>query len=258
MRAQFFQNIGAAAGNIGQATLNLLMPPQCPVTGEAVAAPGKLGPAGWAALHFIERPFCGRCGIPFAADYGERVECPGCIAEPPVFDRARAAISYNDAARKVVSGLKFSDRMEYAGMLGGWMARAGAEFISRESLLIPVPLHWRRLIARRYNQSALLARSIAEASGAKVLLRGLRRTRPTPPQKEIPSVEARRRNVAGAFAVDEKYRATIKGAHIVLIDDVLTSGATASACARALKQAEASQVDVLVLARVVKGGAGAI
>ncbi len=234
------------------------MPPQCPVTGEAASAPGKLGPVGWAALHFIERPFCGRCGIPFAADYGESVECPGCIAEPPVFDRARAAVSYNEAARKVVSGLKFADRMEYAGMLGGWMARAGAGIVSRETLLMPVPLHWRRLMARRFNQSALLAHSVGDVSGAKVLLRGLRRTRATPPQKEIPSIDARRRNVAGAFAVDEKYRAAVKGAHIVLVDDVLTSGATASACARVLKRAQASQVDVLVLARVVKGGAGAI
>jgi ComF family protein len=258
VRAQFFHTISNAADAVGQAALNLLMPPQCPVTGEAAAAPGKLSPAGWTALHFIERPFCGRCGIPFSAEYGESVECPACIAEPPVFDRARAALSYNEAARKVVSGLKFSDRMEYAGMLGGWMARAGAGFVTRETLIMPVPLHWRRLMARRYNQSALLARSVGETSCARVLLRGLRRTRPTPPQKEIPSVEARRRNVAGAFAVDEKYRAAVKGEHIVLIDDVLTSGATASACARALKQAGASQVDVLVLARVVKGGAGAI
>ncbi len=262
VREQFFHRFSAAADyvgrGIGRAALNMLMPPLCPISGEAVAAPGELGAIGWAGLHFIDDPFCGRCGVPFAAEYGKGVECPSCIAAPPVYDRARAAISYNDAARKLVSGLKFSDHMEYADMLGAWMARAGAAFLTNETVIIPVPLHWRRLMSRRFNQSALLARSIGKASGATTALQGLKRTRATPPQKQTPSLDARRRNVAGAFAVEDKFRATIEGAHIVLVDDVLTSGATVSACARALKKAKASQVDVLVLARVVKGGAGAI
>ncbi len=258
MKAQFFRPLNNAATSAGRNALNALMPAQCPLSGEAVTTPGELGPQGWARLHFIEEPFCGSCGIPFSAEYGEGVLCPSCIAYPPIYDRARAAIVYNDAATAFVSGFKFNDHTEYADMLGRWMARAGRLFLNKDALIIPVPLHWRRLMMRRFNQSALLARPIGNLTGAQVLLRGLKRIRATPPQKETTSLEARRRNVAGAFAVADKYREKIDGASIVVIDDVLTTGATVAACTRALKAAGASQVNVLVLARVVKGGGGAI
>ena len=235
-----------------------MMPPQCPASGEKVTQAGVLGPSSWAALHFIEAPFCKRCGVPFAADYGAGIECPACIASAPVYDSARAALSYNDASRQLVSAFKFHDRTELAAQFGQWMARAGTAFLKPETIVAPVPLHWRRLMARRFNQSAMLAQAVAEASGSKVMLRGLSRTRATPPQRDLASPDARQRNVAGAFIVKERLRPVIEGAHIVLIDDVLTTGATVSACARALKNAKASQVDVLVLARVVKGGGGAI
>lgn len=241
----------------GRRALDLLMPPLCPVTGEPVAAPALLSPAGWAALHFIEAPFCRRCGVPFGADYGEGVECPSCIAEPPVFGRARAAMVYDDASHKLVVGFKHADRTELAAMFGAWMVRAGTDVLSGAALIVPVPLHRRRLVARRYNQSALLGASAARAAGAVYAPRALRRTRATPPQKDL-SADARRRNVAGAFAVPERARARIEGAHVVLVDDVLTTGATLNAAARALKAAGAAAVDALILARVVKGGVGAI
>ncbi len=238
--------------------LDLILPPRCPVTQEEITAQHMLGPWAWSATHFIEEPFCGRCGIPFAAEYGEGVECPSCIAEPPDFDRARAAVVYDDASHQLIVRFKHSDRTELAAMFARWIARAGTGLITRSSVLAPIPLHSRRLLARRYNQSALLAQGTAKHSGAKLSLGEFVRRRATPPQKEL-SREARKRNVAGAFGFrSEVARARFKGAHVILIDDVLTTGATLSAAARTLKRAGAAQVDALVLARVVKGGVGAI
>ncbi len=244
--------------DIGSVALNLLMPPQCPITREAVAAPGILSPEGWAALHFIEAPFCDRCGVPFSSDYGKGVLCPSCIANPLGVTIARAALSYNDAAGKLVSDLKFSDRLDQVAMLGAWMIRAGGDVLKPGAIIAPVPLHWRRLAARRFNQSGLIAAEIAKQSGHSLLQQAVHRHRATPPQRELTSVSARRRNVVGAFQVKPKYTAQVRGAHVILIDDVLTTGATLSAAAAALRRAGAARVDALVLARVVKGGGGAI
>lgn len=213
--------------------------------------------AGWSALHFIGPPFCRLCGVPFSADYGKEVECPSCIAEPPVFDHARAALVYDDASHKLVVGFKHSDRTELAPMFSGWMRRAGVDLIDADCVVIPTPLHHRRLAVRRYNQSALLACTIAKETGATLCLDGVKRMRATPPQKEL-SFEARRRNVAGAFQVNEKRRDLLHNAHVILIDDVLTTGATLSALAKCLKNTGVTRVDALVLARVVKGGVGAL
>lgn len=237
--------------------MRTLAPPLCPVTGEEVSGPALMSPAGWSALHFIAPPFCRRCGVPFSVDYGAGVECPACIAEPPVFDRARAALVYDDASHRLVVGFKHADRTELAPMFAGWMRRAGAGLITTDSVIAPVPLHPRRLAGRRYNQSAMLAARLAKDARAVPCLDGLKRVRATPPQKNL-SVEARRRNVAGAFRANEKRRAQIRGAHVIIVDDVLTTGATLSAAARCLTNAGAARVDALVLARVVKGGVGAI
>lgn len=257
MDGQILHGMSARLRAGARRALDLLAPPQCPVTGEPVAAPALLSPAGWAALHFIAEPVCRRCGVPFAADYGEGIECPACIAAPPAFERARAAIVYDDASHRLVVGFKHADRTELAAMFGGWMARAGAGMVSGESLLVPVPLHRRRLAARRFNQSALLCEALARAAKANCALRFLRRMRATPPQKDL-SAEGRKRNVAGAFAVPVQHRAQLAGAHVILVDDVLTTGATLNAAARVIKAAGAARVDALVLARVVKGGVGAI
>lgn len=258
MKLQFFDRAEGWAGVAARKALDLAMPPYCPVTREELGSGRALGAAAWSAVHFIADPVCRRCGVPFSAEYGEEVECPSCLAAPPDFDGARAAIVYDDASHKLVVGFKHGDRTELAEMLGGWMARAGGDMLTRGAVVAPVPLHPRRLLSRRFNQSALLARAVAAHAGALLSVDGLVRRRATPPQKDL-SAEGRRRNVAGAFAVrDEKARAVFAGAHVVLIDDVLTTGATLSAAARTLKRAGAARVDALVLARVVKGGVGAI
>ncbi|WP_411817419.1 ComF family protein [Hyphococcus sp. DH-69] len=238
--------------------LDIVMPPSCPVTNQEVASFGALAPDAWSAVHFITDPFCPRCGVPFAADYGPEVECPSCIASPPDFTRARAAVVYDDATHKLIVGFKHGDRTELAPMFAKWMANAGQSLISESSIIMPVPLHSSRQFARRYNQSALLAQGVANRTGGILALDDLIRRRATPPQKDL-SAEARKRNVSGAFGFRNSNRQQrYRGAHVVLVDDVLTTGATLSAAARSLKRVGASQVDALVLARVVKGGIGAI
>jgi ComF family protein len=172
------------------------------------------------------------------------------IAAPPAYHRARAAVRYDEVARTLVLGFKYGDRLDLAPMLGGLMARAGRELLAEADALIPVPLHWRRLWARRFNQSAALATAISAASGLPVLHDALKRVRATPQQVGL-SKRERAGNVQGAFRVAPGRKAEIAGRRLVLIDDVLTSGATVDTCARTLLRAGASAVDVLVFARVV-------
>lgn len=250
------RRIAAFAGMIGawgSRALDLILPPACPITGEPVEKPGLLSAAGWSQLQFVDDPVCAHCGAPFAHDHGAGALCAACIAEPPAFERARAAVVYDEASHKLIVAFKHSDRTELLPLLAGWLARAGAPLIREGTIIAPTPLHPRRLLARRYNQAALLAGALAKRTGAPLLVDGLKRLRATPPQKSL-SADARRRNVAGAFAVNEARAAAINGARVLLVDDVLTTGATLSACARALKKAGAKSVDALVLARVVKGG----
>lgn len=233
--------------------LDLLLPPTCPVTGERVQAPGLLSASGWARLSFIDDPVCARCCAPFAHDYGDGAECAACIAAPPAFERARAAIAYDETAHALVTAFKYADRTELAPLLAGFLARAGAALLRPETILVPAPLHRRRLLARRYNQAGLLAAALAERAGLAVIHDALVRVRATPPQTRL-SAEGRRRNVAGAFAARPSRAAALAGRPVVLIDDVMTTGATLSACARALKRAGAARVDALALARTMRGG----
>jgi ComF family protein len=175
---------------------------------------------------------------------------PGAIAEPPAYQRARAAARYSDVARDLVHLLKYGDRLDLAPPLGRWMARAGVELLVDADALVPVPLHWTRLWRRRFNQSAVLAQSVSAIAAVPVADHILARTRATPPQVGLARSE-RARNVQGAFAVPKTARADVKGRKLIVIDDVLTSGATVDACARALLRAGAVRVDALVLARVV-------
>jgi ComF family protein len=232
-----------------KAALDIALPTLCvacrePVDGEGVCA------ECWARLSFIEPPYCPRLGIPFVYDPGPDMLSMEAIASPPAYQRARAAVRYDEVARTLVHALKYQDRTDLAPAMGRWMARAGRELLDGADLLIPVPLHWRRAWHRRYNQSGALGRVIERQSGIK--LRGdiLQRVRATEQQVGL-SRPQRASNVQGAFKVSADRQSEIAGRKLVLIDDVLTSGATTDACARALLRAKAAQVDVLVFARVV-------
>lgn len=231
------------------AALNVALPPLCPACRELVGSNGLCAPC-WSKLSPIAPPYCERLGIPFAYDPGPGVLSMEAIADPPAYHRARAAVRYDEIARKLVHSLKYGDRLDLAPTAGRWMARAGSALLADADALVPVPLHWRRLWARRFNQSAVLARAIAEVSGVPVADNALKRVKATAQQVGL-SQKERASNVQGAFQVPPEGRALVKGRRLVLIDDVLTSGATADACARSLLRAGASGVDVVVFARVV-------
>jgi ComF family protein len=229
--------------------LDIALPTLCvacrePVHGEGVCA------TCWAQLSFIAPPYCPRLGIPFVYDPGPELLSMEAIANPPAYQRARAAVRYDDVARTLVHALKYQDRTDLAPAMGRWMARAGRELLAEADALVPVPLHWKRAWSRRYNQSGALARVIEQQSGVRLTAEALRRVRPTQQQVGL-SRSQRASNVQGAFKVADDRKAAIRGRRVILIDDVLTSGATVDACARALLRARAASVDVLVFARVV-------
>jgi ComF family protein len=231
--------------------IDAILPPLCLGCSEIVATPGALCVDCWPRFSFIAAPHCERCGVPFAEDLGPDAQCTDCLTRPPRFRRARAVLVYDDKSRRVVLPLKHGDRTDMARACGGWLARAGADLIAQADLVAPVPLHWRRLFMRRYNQAALLAKMATGGSKAVVVPDLLRRHRCTGSQAGLKGVE-RRRNVRQAFEVQSRWQAKLDGKTVLLVDDVLTTGATVDACTRALKQAGAAHVDVLTLARVVR------
>ncbi|HWG05762.1 MAG TPA: ComF family protein [Beijerinckiaceae bacterium] len=242
------------AADAARRGLDLLYPPACLVCRAATGEVGTLCPACWGKTRFIERPYCDRLGTPFAQDLGAGLLSPEAIADPPVYRRARAVTCFDDGpTRALVHALKYGDRVEIARPLGRWMARAGTELLADADVIVPVPLHRLRLVGRRFNQAAALAQSISAASGVAADLLALERVKPTPPQVGLSKLQ-RAGNMQGAFRVPDAAQIRVSGRRIVLVDDVLTSGATTNAAARALLRAGAAQVDVLVFARVVTGG----
>jgi ComF family protein len=236
------------AGSVRLA-LDVALPNQCAACRALVANAGVCASC-WTKLVFIAPPYCPRLGIPFVYDPGPGILSMQAIANPPAFHRARAVVRYDEIARKLVHGLKYQDRTDLAPMMGSWMARAATDLLDDADLLVPVPLHWKRGLSRRYNQSGALARVIAQQSGVAVAHTVLKRVRSTAQQVGL-SRSARALNVQGAFRVSPNAEIEIKGRRILLVDDVLTSGATADVCARTLLRAGAAQVDLVTFARVV-------
>jgi ComF family protein len=234
-----------------RAGLDLVLPPQAlddSANGEAVLSPG-LNPELWSRIAFISAPFCDGCGAPFDYERGEGALCPACLARRPAFDHARAACLYDEHSRDLILKLKHADRTDLSGLLARWVARGAADVLAEADAVLPVPLHRWRLLRRRYNQAAEIARPLARLAGVAYWPDALVRRRSTETQGGK-SGAGRRRNVAAAFAVPPAWRRRMEGARLVLIDDVLTTGATAEGCARALKAAGAARVDVAVIARV--------
>jgi ComF family protein len=230
--------------------LDLLLPPSCLTCDAAVDAPGRFCATCFDKAQFITQPFCRRCAAPFShAGQGVAGICPHCIEYPPTWSQARAALRYDAHSRRLILPLKHGDRPELARSLAPMMVRAGAAVLERADLLVPVPLHPSRLRARRYNQAALLAREISRIATVPARLDALVRLRITQPLGDL-SADERARTVQNAFAPRRGATPALQGHRIVLIDDVLTSGATCGACTLALLAAGASNVDVLVAARV--------
>jgi ComF family protein len=244
--------LGALRGSFRHAAklaLDIALPTLCVACREPVAGEGVCAEC-WSKLSFIAKPYCPRLGIPFVYDPGPDLLSMEAIASPPAYTRARAAVRYDDVAKTLVHALKYQDRTDLAPTMGRWMARAGDELLADADALVPVPLHWRRAWHRRYNQSGALASVIAAQSGVKLKGELLQRARATEQQVGLSRAQ-RASNVQGAFRVPAERQSELSGLKVVLVDDVLTSGATVDACARALLRAKAAQVDVLVFARVV-------
>jgi len=239
---------GPRATALWRGALELVFPRETLDGTHSVGAEG-LDPQVWMRIRFLDGAVCDGCGAPFDYDPGSGARCAACMAKPRSFDAARAACLYDETSRDPILKLKHADRPDLAPLFARWLSRAAAELLAEADAIAPVPLHPLRLLRRRYNQAAEIARPLARLAGAAYLPDALVRRRPTESQGGK-SGSGRRRNVAGAFQVPPARRAQVAGRRILLVDDVMTTGATAEGCARALKAAGAARVDLAVVARV--------
>ncbi|NOZ32254.1 MAG: ComF family protein [Alphaproteobacteria bacterium] len=234
----------------GALLADFLFPPVCAVCAQPVQKAHTLCAPCWRKLEFISAPLCPRLGIPFAFDLGPGTLSAEAIARPPPFDRARSAVRYGPVARRLIGRLKYGDRTELVRLCASLMGGAGDELFAPAPLLVAVPLHWRRRLARRFNQSNLLALEIGRTTGLDIGHDVIVRHRHT---KQQVGLNARQRaaNVAGAFSVAPGLISRVAGRPVLLVEDVITTGATINEAARVLKKAGVDRIDVLSFARVV-------
>ena len=250
-------HVKRTAARFGGWLADTIVPPVCIACHASVLGHDSLCPSCWSSIAFIRQPLCDRLGLPlpFGGAPGAAPQISAAAAaDPPIYDRARSVAVFDDVVRRLVHGLKYADRHECRRLLGRWLTEAGRELFPGTDVIVPVPLTRWRLIRRQFNQSALLAHEVAAATGLPVSARLLMKTRTTPPQVGL-TREQRRLNVRGAFAVPQRRRSKVEGRNVLLIDDVITTGATVGACARALKAAGAARVDVLSVGLVTTAGA---
>jgi ComF family protein len=233
---------------LARTALDLMLPPQCLACSEEVPADGLLCVSCFVETSFITDPVCGQCGLPLAEP---APRCTSCDWAPPSFRAARAALQYNTAAKRLILPFKYADRPELAIGLARLLLRPGRELLARADLLVPVPLHRSRLAQRGYNQAGLLARALGRITNKNVMIDALVRLRATRPLSELDQT-GRELALKGAIGTRRSREPQITGRSVLLIDDVLTTGSTASACADALYAAGATAVDVLAIARVAE------
>lgn len=242
----------------GTAILGLVLPPRCIGCGEGVPRQGELCAECWSGLRFLQAPWCRICGLPLPHAAAGAPLCGACAQDEPGFDRARAALAYDEASRRLVIAFKHGERLGGATLFARWMANVGTELLADADLVAPVPLHRWRLLWRGYNQSAVLGARIARLAGRRWCPDLLERCRATVSQQGLTALQRQANINSAAFAVRSRHRSLVEGAKVVLIDDVLTTGATVAACTMVLRRNGAMRVDALALARVVRGAPGAI
>lgn len=225
----------------------MLFPPRCLACDGFVETQGTMCHPCWEGTNFIAPPFCPCCGYPFASSEVAGLYCGHCIETTPEFTTARSVMTYESQGKTLVLGLKYGDRTQGVPTYARWLARVAQDALAESDWIVPVPLHPLRLVARRFNQSALLARELAHLSGVPYHAGLLRRVRRTTPQAGL-SRRQRQHNVAGAFAVPARVQPQLNGKTVLLVDDVVTTQATVNQCAKALKQRGAKTVHVASLA----------
>ena len=231
------------------ACVDIVVPPCCLGCRAPLSEHHLLCAPCWREVHFIRAPLCDVLGIPLPFDTGERMVSAAAAAQAPAYDRARAVAHYSGAMRALIHQFKYADRHDARALFGRWLAEAGRDLIDGIDVVAPVPLSRWRLLSRRFNQAAILAQELSRQTGLAVDLHLLQRSRSTATQVGL-TRDQRRRNLAGAFRVPRSRRASLEGRNVLLIDDVITTGATVEACARTLRRAGAARVDVLALALV--------
>lgn len=239
---------------VGNGVVNTVLPPRCFSCGVLVADQGDMCPTCWTGLCFISKPQCQCCGYPFEFsqedDDGTGQLCGPCMEVPPLFENSRSVFRYDDTSKRLILAFKYFDKLDGVSSFAKLMWRTIEPFTSDDDIIVPVPLHPRRLFTRRFNQAALLAKAMAKHSELEVDMLSLARTKSTPIQGGL-SRRQRTKNVRGAFAIEDGGKNKLKGKRVVLVDDVFTTGATVNECVKVLLRAKVTSVVVISLARVV-------
>ncbi len=247
------ERLTQGALQLGGRVLDFTLPPRCVACAGPVPTQGDLCANCWSGLHFMERPFCRQCGYPTPDTGSDDPLCGRCAKRAPAFDRARAVLRYDGGSKRLILAFKHYERLDGLKLFGRWLAQSGEEILDPDALLVPIPLHRWRLFRRGFNQAAQLAIALHRETGTRLCLDLLRKPKATRAQQTLGSAARAKNITANSFAIRATRASVVVDRHIVLIDDVLTTGTTAGAAAKVLKRAGASQVDLLCLARVVQG-----